>query len=138
VGLVCLALLLPAVILSIIRLRSSLPHPSSSAFAGIKGPIALVKTSRRIYLLSGILTQLLLGLGQFTFIQGFSTLRAISLCVVDAILTSTAVAGIVSFVLMIQISATALVGIRAWLEQHIAKKETAGVSRTLVSFGKPR
>lgn len=34
-----------------------------------------------------------------------------------------------SFVLMIQISATALVGIRAWLEQHIAKREAAGIER---------
>ncbi|KAI4698970.1 hypothetical protein J4E81_004860 [Alternaria sp. BMP 2799] len=100
------------------------------AFAGIKGPIAVAKTPQRIYLISGISTQLLLGLGQFAFLQGFATLRAISLCVADAVLTSASVSGLVSIVLMIQISATALVGIRAWLEQHIAKKEAAGITRT--------
>jgi hypothetical protein len=129
-GLICLIFLFPTVGFSVVRLRTDIPHPTPSAFSGIKGPIALAKTPQRIYLISGISTQLLLGLGQFTFLQGFSTLRAISLCVADAVLTSTSVAGLVSLVLMIQISATALVGIRAWLEQHIAKKEAAGVVRT--------
>jgi hypothetical protein len=129
-GLICLILLFPAVITSIIRLRSPLPHPSSSAFAGIKGPIALAKTPQRIYLLSGILTQLLLGLAQFTFIQGFATLRAISLCIVDAFLTSSAVVGPLSGVLVIQFGALALVMIRMWLEQHVAGKEAAGVPRS--------
>ena len=129
-GLVCLMFLFPAVGFSIVRLRTELPHPSPAAFAGIKGPIAVAKTPQRIYLISGISTQLLLGLGQFAFLQGFATLRAISLCVADAVLTSASVAGLVSLILMIQISATALVGIRAWLEQHIAKKEAAGITRT--------
>ncbi|KAF1836476.1 hypothetical protein BDW02DRAFT_238432 [Decorospora gaudefroyi] len=133
IGLVCLILLLPAVCISIVRQRTDVPHPSSSAFAGIKGPIALAKTPQRIYLISGILTQLLLGLGQFAVLQGFSTLRAISLCIVDAILTSASTAGLLSFLLMLQISATALIGIRAWLEQHVAKKEAAGVERIMTS-----
>lgn len=114
---------------SIIRLRTTIPHPSPAAFAGFKAPVALAKTPQRIYLISGFLTQLVLALGQFAFIQGFATLRAISLCIVDAVLTSPAIAGVVSFVLMVQISATALVGIRAWLEQHIAKREAAGIER---------
>lgn len=118
-------LLFPAVAFSIMRLRTTVPHPSPAAFAGIKAPVALAKTPQRIYLISGILTQFVLGLGQFAFLQGFSTLRSISLCIVDAVLTSNAVAGLMSFVLMIQISATALIGIRAWLEQHIAKREAA-------------
>ncbi|KAI4694137.1 uncharacterized protein J4E84_002718 [Alternaria hordeiaustralica] len=129
-GLICLIFLFPAVGFSIVRLRTEIPHPSPAAFAGIKGPIAVAKTPQRIYLVSGISTQLLLGLGQFAFLQGFATLRAISLCVADAVLTSASVSGLVSIVLMIQISATALVGIRAWLEQHIAKKEAAGMTRT--------
>lgn len=137
IGLICLIFIFPAVGFTIVRLRTELPHPDPSTFAGIKGPIALAKTPQRIYLISGISTQLLLGLGQLTFLQGFSTLRAISLCVVDAVLTSTSVAGLVSFVLMVQISATALVGIRAWLEQHIAKKEAAGIkpTTTTTAFG---
>ena len=135
-GLVCLIFIFPAVGFTVVRLRTELPHPDPSTFAGVKGPIALAKTPQRIYLISGISTQLLLGLGQFTFLQGFSTLRAISLCIVDAVLTSTSVAGLVSFVLMIQISATALVGIRAWLEQHIAKKEASGIKpMTATGFG---
>ncbi|KAL1795620.1 hypothetical protein ACET3X_005844 [Alternaria dauci] len=126
-GLVCLIFIFPAVGFTVVRLRTELPHPDSSAFTGLKGPVALAKTPQRIYLISGISTQLLLGLGQFTFLQGFSTLRAISLCIVDAVLTSTSVAGLVSIVLTIQIGVTALVGIRAWLEQHIAKKEASGI-----------
>lgn len=110
------------------------PHHASSpppaTFAGIKAPIALAKTPSRIYLISGVLTQLVLAPEQFAFLQGFSTLRSISLCIVDAVLTSLAIAGLMSFVLMIQISATALAGIRAWLEQHIAKREAAGAERT--------
>jgi hypothetical protein len=132
-GLICLIFIFPTVGFSFVRLRTKLAHPTSSAFAGLKGPIALAKTPQRIYLISGVSTQLLLGLGQLAFLQGFSTLRAISLCVADAVLTSTIVAGLVSFALMIQISATALVGIRAWLEQYIAKKEAAGVKPTTTS-----
>ncbi|KAG9195272.1 hypothetical protein G6011_00392 [Alternaria panax] len=128
-GLVCLIFIFPAVGFTVVRLRTELPHPDPSTFAGVKGPVALAKTPQRIYLISGISTQLLLGLGQFTFLQGFATLRAVSLCVVDAVLTSTSVAGL--------ISATALVGIRAWLEQHIAKKETLGIKPMMTAgFGR--
>lgn len=109
------------------RLHTSIPHPPPAAFAGIKTAIALAKTPSRIYLISGIFTQLLLALGQFAFIQGFATLRSISLCIVDAILTSVSVAGLISILLMVQISATALAGFRAWLEQHVAKQEAAGM-----------
>jgi len=34
--------------------------------------------------------------------------------------------------LMVQITATGMVGIRTWLEQHIAKREKAGVQRTTI------
>ncbi|KAF1939792.1 hypothetical protein EJ02DRAFT_513567 [Clathrospora elynae] len=135
IGLFCLLLLFPATGFSIIRLRTTLPHPPSSAFAGIKGPIALGKTPQRIYLISGILIQLSLGLGQIVFLQGFATLRAISLCVVDAVLSSTVVAGVMSVVLVIQISATAFVGIRVWLEQHIAKNLATGISSLVIAEG---
>lgn len=130
IGLMTFILILPTVGFGFVRLRTTLPHPPPSTFAGIKAPIALAKTPSRMYLISGIFTQLLLALGQFAFIQGFSTLRSISLCAVDAVLTSPVIAGLMSVVLMIQISATALVGVRAWLEQHIAKREAAGTVRT--------
>lgn len=70
--------------------------------------------------------QLVLVLGQLTFLDGFGTLRAISLCVLDAFFHSDSSAQTVSVLLMVQMAATASVGIRSWLEQHIAKKEAGG------------
>ena len=58
------------------------------AFVGLKGPIELAKSPQRIYFFSGLSMQLLLILGQIAFVQGFTTLRAVSLCVVDAFFTS--------------------------------------------------
>jgi len=130
VGLATFIFLFPAVGVTIVRLQTDLPHPSPSAFSGYKGPLALVKTPQRIYLFSGVATQLLLTLGQLVVLQGFSTLRSVSLCVIDAFFDSIAATTVVSIILMVQISATAIVGFRAWLEQHIAKRVTAGVKRT--------
>lgn len=124
-GLIALILIFPTVGFGIVRLRTTVPHPPPAAFAGIKPQIALAKSPQRIYLISGQFTQLSLALGQFAFIQSFSTLRSISLCIVDAVLTAPTVAGLMGFVLMIQIISTGLIGIRAWLEQHIAKREAA-------------
>ncbi|KAH7343120.1 hypothetical protein BKA66DRAFT_543869 [Pyrenochaeta sp. MPI-SDFR-AT-0127] len=136
IGLVSFIIIFPLIASSFLRLRTTLPHPSPATFAGVKPQLALAKTPQRIYLVSGGLTQLGLALGQFAFIQGFSTIRSISLCIADAVLNAPAVAGLMGFVLMIQISATGLVGIRAWLEQHIAKKEAAGVEKlTAVESG---
>lgn len=108
-----------------------------ATFSGIKAPFALFKSpDQRIYLISGVLVQLAFALGQITFINGFSTLRTISLCVVDAVLTSNSVAGLMGLLLMVQITAAGMVGIRVWLEQHIAKREKAGVQRmTVVEAG---
>ncbi|KAH7071834.1 hypothetical protein BKA63DRAFT_418271 [Paraphoma chrysanthemicola] len=133
-GLICLILLFPTVAFSILRLRTTIPHPSPAAFNGLKAPLTLFKTPQKIYLASGLLTQLLLALGQFAFVQGFSALRSISLCLVDAVLNSSSTANLVGILLMVQISATALVGVRAWLEQHIAKREAAASSPS-ESFG---
>lgn len=105
-----------------------MPHPSPSAFVGIKGPIGLAKSPQRIYFLSSFSIQLSLILGQFAFLQGFKTLRTISLCIIDAFFSSDSSAGIVSILLVVQMSATALVGIRGWIEQHIAKNLSAGIS----------
>ncbi|KAF2998804.1 hypothetical protein E8E13_001143 [Curvularia kusanoi] len=132
-GLIALILMFPTVGFTIARLRSEALYPSPSTFAGIKAPIALLKSpDQKIYLISGFLIQLVFALGQITFINGFSTLRSISLCVVDAVLTSNAVVGLMGLLLMVQITAAGMVAIRTWLEQHIAKREKAGVQRTTI------
>ncbi|XP_014554401.1 hypothetical protein COCVIDRAFT_39714 [Bipolaris victoriae FI3] len=137
-GLVCLIIILPTFGLGVARLRSTMPHPSPSAFVGLKGPIELLKSPQRIYFLSGFSIELILILGQFAFLQGFTTLRTISLCIVDAFFSSDSSAGIVSILLVVQVSATALVGIRGWVEQHIAKNVSAGNSpRTESSIFNP-
>lgn len=56
------------------------------------------------------------------WIQGFSLLRSISLCLVDAILTAPIVVGVVSFILFLQVGAMSLVGLRIWFEGRIGKK----------------
>ncbi|EFQ87027.1 hypothetical protein PTT_17605 [Pyrenophora teres f. teres 0-1] len=133
IGLITFIFLFPTVGFTIVRLRTDLPHPSPSSFSGYKGPLALSKSPQRIYLVSGIMTQLLLTLGQLAVLQGFSTLRSVSLCVIDAFFDSIAATTVVSIILMVQISATAIVGFRAWLEQHIAKREAAGQKRSSFS-----
>ncbi|KAF2623265.1 hypothetical protein BU25DRAFT_462164 [Macroventuria anomochaeta] len=136
-GLIALILVFPTVGFTIMRLRSEALYPAPATFAGIKAPFALFKSpDQRIYIISGILIQLVFALGQLTFINGFSTLRSISLCVVDAVLTSNSVAGLMGLLLMVQITAAGMIGIRTWLEQHIAKREKAGVQRmTIVEAG---
>ncbi|KAF1926890.1 uncharacterized protein M421DRAFT_394471 [Didymella exigua CBS 183.55] len=132
-GLIALILVLPTVGFTVVRLRSEAIYPLPANFSGIKAPFALFKSAdQRIYLVSGILVQLVFTLGQITFINGFSTLRSISLCIVDAVLTSSFVAGLMGVLLMVQITAGGMVGIRTWLEQHIAKREKAGVQRMII------
>lgn len=132
-GLIALLFVIPTVGFTIARLRSEALYPVSAYFAGVKAPFALFKSpDQRIYIISGILIQIVFALGQLTFINGFSALRSISLCIVDAVLTSNSVAGLMGLLLMVQITATGMVGIRTWLEQHIAKREKAGVQRTTI------
>jgi len=136
-GLIALILVFPTVGFTIVRLRSEALYPVPATFSGIKAPFALFKSpDQRIYIISGTFIQLVFALGQITFINGFSTIRSISLCVVDAVLTSNSVAGLMGLLLMVQITAAGMVGIRTWLEQHIAKREKAGVQRmTIVEAG---
>lgn len=136
-GLIALILVFPTIGFTIVRLRSEALYPAPATFLGIKASFVLFRSpDQRIYLISGILIQLVFALGQITFINGFSTLRSISLCVVDAVLTSNSVAGLMGLLLMVQITAAGMVGIRTWLEQHIAKREKAGVQRmTIVEAG---
>jgi hypothetical protein len=127
VGLIGLILVVPAFFFSVARLRSQVEYPPAAAFVGVTAPFALFNTEKRVYLVSGILTQLLLSLGQILVTNGFSELRSISLCLVDAVLTSEITFGIAGVFLMIQIGAGGAIFVRAWLEQHIAKRESAGV-----------
>jgi hypothetical protein len=130
-GLIALILVFPTVGFTIIRLHSKALYPVPATFSGIKAPLALSRSpDQRIYLISGILIQLDFALGQITFVHSFSTLRSISLCVVDALLTSQSVAGLMILLLLVQIAAAGMIGIRTWLEQHIAKREEAGIQRT--------
>jgi hypothetical protein len=122
-GLITFILIIPTVTVSFLRLRSTAPLPPPMVYAGIKGAIAGFKGESKIYVISALFHNLLLQFGMISWIQGFSILRSISLCIVDAILTAPTVVGLVSFLLFLQVGATSLVGLRIWFEQRIAKKE---------------
>ena len=130
--------MLPTVGFTVFRLRSEALYPVSATFAGVKAPFALLKSpDQRIYAISAILIQLSLAIGQIAVTNGFATLRSISLCLVDAILTSDTAVVLTSILLMLQIFAAGMVALRTWLEQHIAKREKAGAQRiTVVEAGK--
>lgn len=122
-GLLAFLFFIPTVITSFMRLRTAAPIPPPSAFAGIKQLPKLLKGPHKIHLISAFFVQQTLAFGMISWIQGFSDLRSISLCVVDAILTAPAVVGLVNFVLFLQVSSMALLGLRAYFEQRIVKKE---------------
>lgn len=119
-GLVIVIFILPTIIFTAIRLQTSIPHPSSSSFTSIKAFHALLKSPQRIYLISGKLIQILLVLGQVSSLQGFSTLRSITFCLTDAILSHTISAIVTSILLTLQIGAITLLVMRIWLERRMA------------------
>ena len=131
-GLITTLLIFPTVVFSIVRLRTKVEYPPLAYFVGVKAAFGLFKTDKRAFIISGILTQLLLGLGQILAMTGFGTLRSISLCVVDAVLSSDTVFGITGVLLMTQLGTTGLLAFRSWLEQHIAKRQAAGVESVVV------
>jgi hypothetical protein len=94
--------------------------------------LSLFKTDKRVFIISGFLTQLLLSLGQILVVNGFVTLRSISLCVVDAVLSSDVVFAIAGVLLMAQLGTTGMTAVRAWLEQHIAKRQAAGAENAVI------
>jgi hypothetical protein len=132
VGLITAILVLPAVFFSFIRLRTQIEYPAIAYFAGVKAPFSLFKTEKRVFILSGLLTQLLLSLGQILVVNGLVTLRSISLCVVDAVLSSDIVFAVAGVLLMAQIGTTGMTAVRAWLEQHIAKRQAAGAENAVI------
>jgi hypothetical protein len=132
IGLITAILVLPAVFFSVIRLRTQIEYPPIAYFAGVKAPFSLFKTEKRVFILSGFLTQLLLSLGQILVVNGFVTLRSISLCVVDAVLSSDVVFALAGVLLMAQLGTTGMTAVRAWLEQHIAKRQAAGAENAVI------
>lgn len=122
-GLVTFILLTPMIVTSIQRMNTSVPVSPSSAFLGIKQIPKLFKGPEKVHFVSAIFVQILLQLGTVSWVTGFSELRAISLCIVDAILTAPTIVGGLTGILFLQIGAMSIVGLRGWLEQRIAKKE---------------
>jgi hypothetical protein len=111
------------VIVSFFRLRTSTPQPSSTAFLGVKQVPVLLRGPQKVHVYSGILVQLTLGLGMLSWIEGWGDLRSISLCVVDAVLTSNMMVKVTNLLFFLQISAMAIFGLRHYLEVRIAKME---------------
>jgi hypothetical protein len=101
------------------RLRTEAPIPPPSAFL-FKNQLAALKGPYKIHIIANMLVQQVLGFGMISWIQGFSDLRAISLCIVDAILTAPILVGIMNLVLFMQIGATGLLIARFILERRIA------------------
>jgi hypothetical protein len=108
---------------SVQRLNTSVPIPSPSAFLGFKQIPKLVNGPEKLHFISAVFMQILLQIGTFAWAAGFSELRAISLCIVDAVLTAPTVVGGLTVILFVQVGAMSIVGLRGWLEQRIAKKE---------------
>lgn len=125
------------------RLRTNTPIPPPSAFL-FKNQLSTLKAPYKIHIVANTLIQQALGFGMISWIQGFSDLRAISLCIVDAALTAPVVVGILNVVLFAQIGATGLLLARFVLERRIAlnsgsdvssSEKTAKRSDTMRTFG---
>ncbi|KAH7128592.1 hypothetical protein B0J11DRAFT_578782 [Dendryphion nanum] len=121
-GLIAFLFLVPTTIFTILRLRCTEAVPSA-VFSGVKGIPTMYKSPARPILISATLVQITLQFGTIAWTTGFSELRSISLCVVDAILTAPTIVGALTLLLFLQIAANALVGLRGWIEQRIAKQE---------------
>jgi hypothetical protein len=85
-----------------------------------KNQLDALKGPHKIHIIANMLAQQVLGFGMISWIQGFLDLRAISLCIVDAILTAPILVGIMNLVLFMQIGATGLLIARFILERRIA------------------
>ncbi|KAL5384903.1 hypothetical protein DPSP01_005009 [Paraphaeosphaeria sporulosa] len=118
-GFLALIFIVPAVALSFMRLRTNMPIPPPSAFL-FKNQLAAIKGAHKIHIIANMLIQQVMAFGMISWIQGFSDLRAISLCIVDAILTAPMLVGIMNLVLFTQIGATGLLITRFILERRIA------------------
>ncbi|KAF9729295.1 hypothetical protein PMIN04_009289 [Paraphaeosphaeria minitans] len=142
-GLLALIFIAPAVALSFMRLRTHIPIPPPSAFL-FTNQLAALKGAHKIHIIANMLIQQAMGFGMISGVQGFSDLRAISLCIVDAILTPPMLVGILNLVLFAQIGATGLLIARFILERRIALNGGGNVyvnekapkrSNTMQTFG---
>ncbi|KAF1965396.1 hypothetical protein BU23DRAFT_561137 [Bimuria novae-zelandiae CBS 107.79] len=123
-GLIALLVLVPAVILSFMRLRTAVAIPPPSAFL-FKNQLAAMKGPHKVHVIANTLVQQTLAFGMISFTQGFSDLRAISLCVVDAILTAPTIVGLLNLVLFISIATNGLLIARFILERRLAQSSRA-------------
>lgn len=112
--------IIPSVAFGVMRLRTSAPIPPPSAFL-FKNQIAAIKGPHKIHVISNMIIQQTLGFGMISWIQGFVDLRAISLCVIDAVLTAPMLVGIMNLVLFMQIGSTGLLFARFILERRLAQ-----------------
>ncbi|KAF1952393.1 hypothetical protein CC80DRAFT_572612 [Byssothecium circinans] len=140
-GLIVFLILIPTVVTSFMRLRSTAPPPPPSAFAPkIKTFPSLFKGPSKIHVIAAFLVQLSLAFGMLSWIQGFALLRSISLCVIDAVLIAPTMVTLLNAVLFIQVGATVLLIIRQYFETRIAKREAEiaknGEVTTLPNGGK--
>lgn len=118
--------MVPAVIVSFFRLRTTVPQPGPPAFRSVKELPKLLRGPQKVHVYSSILIQLVLGLGTVCWSEGWDDLRSITLCVVDAVLTSQLMVNVTTASMFLQFSATAILGLRHYLEVRIAKLEAAG------------
>lgn len=141
-GLISLLFVLPAAILSFMRLRTTIPIPPPSAFL-FKNQLSILKGPQKIHVIASMLVQQALTFGMISWAQGFADLRDISLCIVDAILTAPLLVGILNAVLFTQIGSTGLLLARFILERRIAlnggntsyNEKPTKRSNTMLTFG---
>lgn len=113
----------PTIVTNIRRLNTSIPLPST-AFS-LRSVPKTFKSPLKIYLIPTILITLVTQLSSLTWVLGFTELRSISLCIVDAILTAPLTVAFVVAVLFLQVGAISLVGLRWWLERRLAHSSSS-------------
>lgn len=102
-----------------LRLNTAVPLPSSAFL--FRSIARTLKSPAKIHLIATFFITLLTSISSVAWVLGFTELRSISLCIVDATLTAPLVVGFVSIVVFVQTTAIGFVSIRIWLEQRVAR-----------------
>lgn len=118
-GLLALLFIIPSVVLSFMRLRTTVAIPPPSTFL-FKNQIAAMKGPHKIHVIANMLVQQTLFFGMISWAEGFRELRSISVCVIDALLTAPMLVALLNVVLIMQIGATGLLFARFILERRLA------------------
>ncbi|ORX88624.1 hypothetical protein BCR34DRAFT_609341 [Clohesyomyces aquaticus] len=118
-GLVTVIVVPLAIITGMLRLNTAVPLPSSAFLFG--SITRTLGSPAKIHLIATFFIALLTYLSSVAWVLGFTELRSISLCILDAVLTAPLVVGFVSIVVFVQITAIGFVSIRMWLEQRVAR-----------------